>query len=240
MLKITKIELELIKDPDMYIFFEKGAKGGISYTSNRYIKANNTYLKSYYSKKESKHTIYLETNNLYGYAVSKVLPTSGFKWIDPKEFNLNNSKKCVLKLILNILNSYTPLHHDYPLAPGKIEIEREMLSEYQLKITDSYNNPIGNVEKLVPNFSDKEKYVIHSENLKLYLRIGLKLKKIYCVLEFNQSQCLTTHIEFSRQKMIEAEKNNDKDGKALYKLMNNAIYGKTMENLFPLPWKKAI
>ena len=63
-----------------------------------------------------------------------------------------------------------------------------MLSEYQLKIDDLYNIPIGNVKKLVPNLFDKEKYVIHYENLKLYLRLGLKPKKIHRILEFNQSQ----------------------------------------------------
>ena len=63
-----------------------------------------------------------------------------------------------------------------------------MLSEYQLKIADLYNIPISNAEKLVPNFFDKEKYVIHYKNLKLYLRLGLKLKKIQRILEFNRSQ----------------------------------------------------
>ena len=82
MLKMTKIELELIPDPDMYIFFEKGRRSGISYISNRYSKANNKYLKSYDQKQESKHIIYLGLNNIYGYAMSKFLPTSGFKWID--------------------------------------------------------------------------------------------------------------------------------------------------------------
>ena len=77
---------------------------------------------------------------------------------------------------------------DYPLAPDKIDIKREILSEYELKIADLYNIPISNVKQLVPNFFDKEKYVIHYENLRHYLRVGLKLKKIYCVLEFNQSQ----------------------------------------------------
>ena len=79
MFKMTKIKLELIQDPDMYIFFEKGIKGGISNISNRYSKVNNKYLKSYEPKQESKHIIYLDTNNLYGYAISKFLPTSGFK-----------------------------------------------------------------------------------------------------------------------------------------------------------------
>ena len=81
---MTKIELELIRDPDMYIFFEKGTRGGISYISNRYSKANNKYLKSYDAKEESKHIIYLDANSLYDYKMSKFLPTSGFKRIDLK------------------------------------------------------------------------------------------------------------------------------------------------------------
>ena len=80
------------------------------------------------------------------------------------------------KLILNILKRQE-LHNDYPLAPDKIEMKREVLSNYQLKVADHYNIPIDNVKKLVPNFLDKEKYVIHYENLKLYIRLGLKLKK---------------------------------------------------------------
>ena len=60
----------------MYVFFEKGMGGGASYISNRYNKANNKHLKSYHPKKESKHIIYIDGNNIYGYAMSKFLPTS--------------------------------------------------------------------------------------------------------------------------------------------------------------------
>ena len=63
------------------------------------------------------------------------------------------------------------------------------------------------------------------------MRLGLKLKKIHCVLEFNQSQWLKQYVESNTQKRVEAEKHENKDRKALYKLMNNAVYGKTMENL---------
>ena len=103
--KITKIKLELITDPDMYIFSEKGTRDGISYISNTYIKANNKYLKSYDPKQESKHIIYLDTNSLHGYAMSKILPTSGFKWIDAEEFDLhkytsNSTKRSVLEFDL--------------------------------------------------------------------------------------------------------------------------------------------
>ena len=65
MLKMTKIDLHLITDPGMYIFFEKGTRDRIPYISNRYSKANNKYLKSYDPKRESKHIIYLDANNLY-------------------------------------------------------------------------------------------------------------------------------------------------------------------------------
>ena len=82
------------------------------------------------------------------------------------------------------------MHNDYPLAPDKIEIKREMLSEYQLKIADIYNIPIGNVKTLAPNIFDKERYVTHYENLQLYLRLRLKLKNIYRVFELNHSRWL--------------------------------------------------
>ena len=75
------------------------------YISNRYSNSNNWYLKYYYPKQESKHTIYLDANNLYGYTMSRFLPTDGFKWIDPKEFDFskytsNSSKRCVLEVDL--------------------------------------------------------------------------------------------------------------------------------------------
>ena len=87
--KMTKIKLELITNPDMYIFFEKGRRGGISYIFNRYSKAKNKYLKFYDPKQESKHIIYLDAYNLHGYAMSKFLPTSVSRWIYPEEFELN-------------------------------------------------------------------------------------------------------------------------------------------------------
>ena len=87
---MTKIELGLIPDPDMYIFFKKVTGGEISYISDRYSKAYNKSLTSYDPKEESKHIKYLEVNNLNGYAMSIFLPTSEFKWIDPEEFDLNN------------------------------------------------------------------------------------------------------------------------------------------------------
>ena len=114
-LHTTKKELGLIPDPAMYIFYEKGTRRGVPYFSNRYSKANNKYLKSYGPKQETEHVIYLDPINLYGYAMSKFLATSGFKWIDTKEFDLdrytgNSSKGCVLEVNLKYPKELRKLH----------------------------------------------------------------------------------------------------------------------------------
>ena len=132
MLNMTKVELELIPDADLNIFFEKDTRGGVSYISNRYSKAYNKYLKSYDPKQKSKHIIYLDANNLQGYAMPKFLPTSGFKWLDPREFDLkytsNNSKGYALEAHLEYPKELKELHYDYPLAPDKIEIKKKCVT----------------------------------------------------------------------------------------------------------------
>ena len=147
---MTKIKLEFISDLDIYIFFEKGMGGRVSYISSRYSESNNKYLKSFDPKQESKCIIYLDANNLYGHAMSTFFLTKRFKWADPKDFDLNkytsNSLKgCVVKVDLEYPKDLQELHSDYPLAPDKIDIKRGMLPDYQLKISDFYNIPIGNV-----------------------------------------------------------------------------------------------
>ena len=106
--------------------------------------------------------------------MSKFLPTSGFKWINPKDFHSNRYSSnsltgCVLEVDLKYPKELHKLPNHYPLAPTKTEIKREMLSNnYRIKIADIYNNPIGTVKKLVPKFFDNEKYVLHYENLPFF------------------------------------------------------------------------
>ena len=122
------------------------------------------------------------------------------------KYTRNSSKDCVLKVDHKYPKELRELHNNYPLVP---EIKRQILSDYQLKIADLYNITIFNLKKIMPNFFDKEKYVIHYENFQLYLRLELKLKKI-SLLEFNQLQWLKPYVEFNTQKRTEAEKNGDK------------------------------
>ena len=144
-----------------------------------------------------KYITYLDKNNLYGYAMSKPLPMGEFKWLYPAKFNLDkydddSLRGCVLEVDLEYPKELHKWHNDYPLAPDKLEIKKEILSDYQLKIVAGYNLSIGNVRKLAPNFFDKEKHLLHYKNLQLYLRLGLKIKKVYCVLEFDLSKMAKT------------------------------------------------
>ena len=79
------------------------------------------------------------------------------------------------------------MHNDYPLAPEKLAVSSDMLSNYCKKIADKYLKKIGDVKKLISNLDNKTNYVVHYGNLQLYLSLGMKLTKIHRMLEFKQS-----------------------------------------------------
>ena len=233
MLKMTKTKLELMSDVDMFIFIEKGMRGGISYIANRYGKANNKYMKNFNPEEVSKYVMYLDANNLYGWAMSQYLPTGGFKWlteeeVDLSKFDYESEKGLILEVDLEYPEELHNLHNDYPLAAEKIKVTEDMLSPYCREIAEKFKVKVGLVEKLVPTLSKKERYVLHYRNLQLYMSLGLKLTKIHRALEFNQSPWLKTYIDFNTKKRAKAKNSFEKD---FFKLMNNSVFGKTMENL---------
>ena len=187
MLKMNGIELELISDIEMHLFIEKGMRGDISYIAKWHSKANNKYTKNYDSSKESVFIMYLDANNLYGWAMNQYLPYGGFKWLSKKEINEfdlnlvkeNSSVGYILEVDQEYPSELHDLHNDYPLAPEKPEITQDMLSKYCSDIADKYGIKIGGVNTLVPNLKNKKKYVVHYKNLHLYLSLGMKLGKIY-------------------------------------------------------------
>ena len=233
-LKMTKVKLELLTDPDMHLMVEDGKRGGISMITNRYSKANNKYMASYDESKPSKYIIYLDANNLYGWAMCQSLPTGNFKWIEnPEEFdyiniNSDSDKGYMLEVDLHYPEDLNDLHSDYPLAPERLKVTKSMLSDYQLKLMSKHNIKESNVYKLVPNLRDKTKYVVHYRNLQLYESLGLKVTKIHRVLEFSQSPWLKKYIMFNTRMRMNAQNDFEKD---FFKLMNNSVFGKTMENL---------
>ena len=120
------------------------------------------------------------------------------------------------------------IHNDYPLAPEKINIPKEWLSDYCLKIANAHNITTGTVKKLVPNLMNKNNYVIHYRNLQQCLELGMKLKKIHRILKFKQKDWMKPYIDFNTRKRKDATNEADKNH---FELLNNAMYGKTMENM---------
>ena len=208
-LKVTGVNLELLSDIDMLLMVEKGIRGGVSMVSNTYGKANNKYMGDKFNYNEpSKYIQYLDANNLYGWAMSKPLPTHGFKWMKTSELETWELHSCILEVDLEYPKKLHDLHNDYPLAPEQIKVNK--------------------VEKLIPNLWNKKKYVIHYENLKQYSNFGLKLTKIHRGIKFEESQWLKKYIALNTDLRTKAKNEFEKD---FFQLMNNSVFGKTMENI---------
>ena len=124
------------------------------------------------------------------------------------------------------------LHSDYPLAPEKFEVSQNMLSKYCSDIADKYGIKIGGVSKLVPNLGNKSKDVVPYRNIQLYLSLGMKLTKVHRILKFKQSDWLKKYIDFNNEKRKKFSELIISDfEKDLFELMNNSVFGKTMENI---------
>ena len=206
------MRLGKIVEIGMYLFIEKGLRRGISYIAKRYSKANNKYMKN-----PSKFITYFDMNNLYGWAMSSCLPYGGFKWLKNVDgFDVNSiSEKSLIGYILEVDLEYPDelhaLHNDYPLAPEKLAISYDMLSDYCKKIADEYEIKVGDVKKLIPNLGNKTNYVVHYRNLQLYLSLGMKLTKIHRVLKFKQSDWMKKYIDFNTEKRTNAANSFEKD-----------------------------
>lgn len=245
-LKISKCRLHLITDPDMYLFVEMGMRGGISQISNRLATANNKYIPDTHDpSKESSYLINQDCNNLYGHAMCMSLPTGDFKFLTDQELSNCNimdiqtdaDKGYMLKVDLEYPQELHDLHNDYPLAPETKMIAEDLLSPYSKKLWRRLNPslPVPSKEKsrvktpkLLITLEHKSNYVCHYRNLQLYLKLGMKLKKVHRILEFTQSPFLKEYIELNTRRRQVAK---GEFQKSFFKLMNNSVFGKTMENL---------
>ena len=178
-LKETKQDLELLKDYDMLMMFERGIRGGITHISKRYASANNKYMKDFDETKPSSFILYLDANNLYGWAMSQKLPTRGFKWVDVNKFKVlkilekkDTNRGFIFEVDLDYPESLWDSHNDYPLAPDRVK---------------------GN-DKLICSFLPKKHYVLHYKNLKQYLQEGMILKKVHRGIKFYQSPWMEPYI----------------------------------------------
>ena len=213
---MASVKLELLTDYDMLLMVEEGIRGGICHLIYRHTKANNKYMENYDENKEFSYIQYLDTNNLYGWAVSQKLPVNGFKWVENNEineefiknYNENNNKGYILKVDVKYPKKLHDLHSDLPFLPKRMKIDK--------------------CKKLVCNLYNKKKNVIHIKSLKQALNHGLKLKKVHRIIEFNQKAWLKPFIDMNTELRKLVKDDFEKD---LFKLMNNAVFGKTMENI---------
>ena len=216
-LKKTNVELELLTDYDMLLMVEEGIRGGICHAIQRYAKANNKYMKDYDKKKKSSYIQYLHANNLYGKAMTEKFQVRGFRWMNDiskidedfvKDYNKNNNKGSILDVDIDYPNKLNNLHSDLPFLPERMII--------------------NNTKKLFCNLNDKKNYIVHINVLKQALDHGLKLRKVHRVIEFDQEAWLKEYIDVNTELRKKVTNDFEKD---FFKLMNNAVFGKTMENV---------
>ena len=156
--------------------------------------------------------MYLDANNLYGWATSQYLPTGNFKWmthkriskIDLGKYKADGKKGLILEVDLEYPRELHDMHNDYPVCPEKVKVSKNMLSAYCKRIAEKYNISTGLVSRLIPTLRDKKEYVLHYRNLQLYLDLGLKITKVHRVLKFDQIW-LKQYIDFNTEKRKHAK-----------------------------------
>ena len=189
-LKQTNVKLEQLTDIDKVLLFKKGITEGIAQSIQRHASANNKYMPNFSLKQKSTYLLYVDANNLYGWAMTKKLPIDEYLCCD-------NFKKFTCKFIRNYDNNSDT---DYLF---------EVDIEYPKNLHDSHRDlPFLAIkkDKLLTILEDKENYVVHITALKQALNHGLKLMKLHSAILFRQEAWLKPS-------------------------MNNAVFGKTMENV---------
>lgn len=190
-------------------------RGGICQCSHHHFKANNKYMSDYNHEEISKYLMYLDVNGLYGWTMCEALPISDFKWLDHYSINeiITTSDDAEYGYFLEVDLDYPEklhdMHNDYPMCAEKMCIGE------------------SKQEKLILNLNSKKNYVLHYRTLKLVLSHGLVLKHIHRVLKFKQSKWLKTFIQLNTEKRLACRNPFEKN---LFKLINNSIYGKALEN----------
>ena len=246
--KMTGERIHLLQEPFLYNLFERGIRGGLTFVNTHHAKEE-TIIVGYKSMK--KILLYIDQNNLYGAAMSEYLPHSDFVLLTDDEIQTRfPNQQHILNLntegdqgyYFEVDLHYPPYIHkrtaDFPLAPESTEVTEDMLSPYMKdlhKVIQRSRNPQRNTtvpfkttRKLLMSQYDKHNYCIHFKLLQYFIRKGLQVTKVHNVVQFTQKQYLKPYIDFNSQQRAQAQTSFEKD---FYKLKNNSLFGKTMEDV---------
>ena len=226
----------------MYLFLMDTIRGGITVCNKKFIKADNIYTRKVHdessnkkvSKKiktsvSNKFIMYLDANNLYGLSMSKPLPYKNFKWSDDLTLDPNNLQTGIYEVDIYIPEELHDKFKYYPLAPEIKNIPEDMLSEYQKYLNDKLNIKYKEKDKkLILDLLPKKNYKVHYKNLEYYLKLALKVIKVHRILTFDEKPFLKEYIDLNTELRKQSKNDLEKD---LFKLMNNACFRKSMENV---------
>ena len=234
--KMTGETIDLLTDIEMYTFFERGIRGGMTFV-NKHLVRNETI--THNNREYTQHLAYIDENNLYGHSLSMPLPHSKFSWVEDlsvftRDFILSLDEEGEWGYTFEVDLGYPQhLHHstaDFPLAPESGQITHDMFSTFMTSFhqTLNPNQTYKPSHKLLLTQYDKKHYIVHFAVLKFYLSMGLTLDHVHRVVKYIQKPWLKEYIDFNSQQR--AQSNHDFD-KSFYKLKNNALFGKTMEDV---------
>ena len=220
-LKYTGIQLQTLQHKDMILLLENNIRGGISSVmGDRYKKSD-----------ANKKILYVDANNLYGHSMSQPLPYDEIKFDKSVELEdiLNSPDDSDTGFFVEVNLKYPgnmkEKTKNLPFAPLNKKINPDNFNDYMNEIKpDTYIQ----TKKLICDSSDKENYLVHYRMLKFYVRHGMIVDKVHNIISFRQSKWLEKYINFNTQKRNQAVNDFEKH---FYKLLNNAFYGKTMENV---------
>ena len=226
MLKMTKIELELISDSDIYLFLMDTIRGGVCVVNKKHVIANNIYIRKVHDESSDKKVkknlktndsnkfiMYLDANNLYGHSMSKLLPYRNFKWSNDLTLDPNNLQTGINEVDIEIPKELHYKFKEYPLAPEIKNIPQDMLSNYQKYLNDKLNIKYNEKDKkLILDLLPKKNHKVYYKNLEYYLKLGINVTKVHRILTFDEKSFLKEYIDLN----TELRKQSKNDQKKIY------------------------
>ena len=254
-LKMTRVQLELIKDPRMIAFIDRGVIGGVSMTDTCLFTANSPYMDNpdfnstlirgkqtpssplYNPGKKKREIMTFDVNGLYSFCMRKPLPYKDFRWENPSiitdalihNYSDDDRRGFFVEVDMEYPRALHRAHDTFPLAPEHVQIRQSKLSKFQREYLNAHKmkNATGQ-KKVIPNLWNKSNYVCHIKNLQQYVRLGLKVTKVHAVVSFRQKAWLLPYIEMMT--ILRQSNHRDPFAVAGYKLLMNVVYGKFIED----------